>query len=68
MLELPSLYVRWSRMKLKYFLNRFSQRQRLWILVGVFVLFAALDFWQLYRGCSAALQIEHIESVEPIKK
>ena len=64
-LQLTSLYVRWSRIKLVSFLNRLSQRQRLWVLICMLVLFAAIDIWQLYRGCTKAVQIEHIE---PIKK
>lgn len=65
MLQTPFLYARLSRRKLRSYLNGLTQRQRLWILLGMFLFIAALETWQIYRGCSAEVKIEHIE---PIKK
>lgn len=63
-IRLSLVWSRWGRMKLRFFLNRRTRREKLWILVGVLVLFAALDIWQLYRGCTTKFETGHIEPLK----
>lgn len=51
-LLMPRIWIRRSKAKVKAFLDRRTQRERLWIIVGMLVIFAVLDIWQLIDGLS----------------
>lgn len=62
-LLMPRIWIRRSKAKVKAFLDRRTQRERLWIIVGMLVIFAVLDIWQLIDGLSTERpqkQMEHI--------
>lgn len=64
-LLMPRIWIRRSKAKVKAFLDRRTQRERLWIIVGMLVIFAVLDIWQLIDGLSTERpqkQMEHIQS------
>ena len=65
-LLMPRIWIRRSKAKVKAFLDRRTQRERLWIIVGMLVIFAVLDIWQLIDGLSTERpqkQMEHILSL-----
>lgn len=69
-LLMPRIWIRRSKakVKVKAFLDRRTQRERLWIIVGMLVIFAVLDIWQLIDGLSTERpqkQMEHIQSIKP---
>ena len=67
-LLMPRIWIRRSKAKVKAFLDRRTQRERLWIIVGMLVIFAVLDIWQLIDGLSTERQqkqMEHIQSIKP---
>ena len=67
-LLMPRIWIRRSKAKVKAFLDRRTQRERLWIIVGMLVIFAVLDIWQLIDGLSTERpqkQMEYIQSIKP---
>lgn len=67
-LLMPRIWIRRSKAKVKAFLDRRTQRERLWIIFGMLVIFAVLDIWQLIDGLSTERpqkQMEHIQSIKP---
>ena len=54
--------------QVRAFLERRTRRERLWIVIGMFLLFAALDIWQLCAAWDCPVFTEHIQSINTIGK
>lgn len=52
---------------LKNYLEQRTHRQRLWIVLAAFFLFAAADIWMMARYCSGHTQASQVEHIEPLK-
>ena len=64
-LLMPRIWIRRSKAKVKAFLDRRTQRERLWIIVGMLVIFAVLDIWHGLSTERPQKQMEHIQSIKP---
>lgn len=54
--------------QVRAFLERRTRRERLWIVIGMLLLFAVLDIWQLCAAWDRPVSTEHIQSINSIGK
>ncbi|MCD8273642.1 MAG: hypothetical protein LUC96_01430 [Alistipes sp.] len=54
--------------RMRAFWERRTRRERLWIVIGMLLLFAALDIWQLCTAWDRPVSTEHIQSINTIGK
>ncbi|MCD7796052.1 MAG: hypothetical protein LUH46_14525 [Alistipes sp.] len=54
--------------RMRAFWERRTHRERLWIVIGMLLLFAALDIWQLCTAWDRPVSTEHIQSINTIGK
>ncbi len=54
--------------QVRTFLERRTRRERLWIVIGMLLLFEALDIWQLCTAWDRPVSTEHIQSINTIGK
>lgn len=54
--------------QVRAFWERRTRRERLWIVIGMLLLFAALDIWQLCTAWDRPVSSEHIQSINTIGK
>lgn len=54
--------------QVRTFLERRTRRERQWIVIGMLLLFAVLDIWQLCAAWDRPVSTEHIQSINSIGK